>query len=360
MIYVIVLSKLNIVDGHGKIYYNNIIEKSEAVRIDILDKNRKPITQLNYKKSLEQGLGSLDIHTKNVPNGEYTYDIYVEDINSDGGWSMIDSAGVVNITLAGIDMKNKEAIDIDGKKYPLANATEINGIEQSLINKGSLYIGKQVQFQNNNFDYDGTDFSTNFTIPQPIDGYALDDAELNIYQEGRLIKTVTKSQADLYPQNIETVPTYDNLNAAGKGIVDRYLANKFLIAGFNSYTQLTAQRKIEVAPHLAPFITEQFRAGALFKEGQITDEQTRLKNMGIVPIVWDGTLADGSKAQNGSYKYVLVTSTKNIATNEIKKSIDSNVATNLVKATEVLGNELYLILSDDSRITLPEIQAVRG
>ncbi|WPY01328.1 Putative flagellar basal body rod synthesis FlgD [Candidatus Trichorickettsia mobilis] len=358
------LSVVRVVEGKGELIYDNQvqIEHPGDVRVDITDKNGKPLTTIIYNEPLLAGVGTLELDAKKhkLDDGEYNYTLYVKDNDSQQN---IQLGKVKLVDVTGVDIKNKKII-AGSATYPLANITGIIGEsreERFLTGLAASYIGTQVEYENSNFNHNsGDQFTREVRIQKPAEGQRLGDAVLKIYKGEQLVAEVLKPAGELYYQGQELTPRYDELDLAGQTMVNNYIKDKFLIQGFNQYTDLNLDRQIAVAPYVGPYINTEFRAGNIFKQGQAHDEATRLKNREIVEFHWDGRRIDGLLAENGEYRYEVHTTTVDNITNIITSTKVSTITNDLIKSSIVENGQLSFELASGRTITDKQILAIKS
>ncbi|WP_316353095.1 FlgD immunoglobulin-like domain containing protein [Candidatus Trichorickettsia mobilis] len=357
------LSTFRVVQGKGEIIYDNQaqIEHQGNVRIDIVDKNGKPVTTVVYDKPLQAGVGTIELDTRKhkLVDGEYSCTLFVEDKDSQQN---VQLGKVKLVDVTGVDVKAKKII-AGSATYPLANITGTIGEsreERFLTGLAASYIGTQVEYDNSDFNHNsGDQFTREVRIQKPAEGQRLGDARLKIYKGEQLVADVPKLVADLCYHDQEPIPRYDQLDAASKDMVDNYIKNKFLIQGFNHYTDLNLDHQIAVAPYVAPYIAAEFRAGNMFTQLQVRDENTKLKNMEIVKFSWDG-LINGLPAENGKYRYEIHTTTVDNITTVITPTKISSVTNDLIKSSIVKNEQLYFELAGGETITKEQILVIKS
>lgn len=358
------LSKIRVSNSKTEILYDNIIQNSDNTRIEIFDSKDKQVANIAYKQKLAYGFNSmtLDLQEFNcdIVDGEYFCKIFVQNKEDEHeSVANIELPVHDSIAISGIDLNANKIIGSNNHKYLPWNISTVGDVASnstaSLIDKGAVYIGKRVEFPGK-FIYEGGDFSVDARIPR-LDANYISSIDLLIYDGNTLISTNTTTAANLYDQNVEIIPRYDQLDAGSKINVDQYVKDTKLLNGINTYTQLTQEQQITIAPYIA----QQFRAGNLFKQGQTHDISTKLKNMGVVQLKWNGVSDTGATALQGKeYLYKVVTHYADNNTKELTSMPLTTSIVSTVNATEVTDGQLFLILENNMRITSDEILAVRA
>ena len=354
------LSAVRVMEGKGELIYDNQvqIEHPGDVRVDIADKNGKPLTTIIYNEPLLAGVGTLELDAKKhkLDDGDYNYTLYVQDTDNQQN-IQLSKVKLVNVT--GVDIKDKKII-AGSATYPLTNITGIIGEskeERFLTGLAASYIGKQVEYENSNFNHNsGDQFTRDVRIQRPAPGQHLGDAVLKIYKGEQLVASVQKPEADLYHQDAVAVPTFDQLNAWSRKRVNSYIRTTLRLPHVTTYNDLERPEKLAINR----YIEEQFKSGVFFENTQDhTDEAIKLRNMGIVKFSWDGRKIDGLLAENGEYRYEVHTTTVDNITNINTPTKVSTITNDLVKSSIVENGQLHFELASGRTITDKQILAIK-
>ena len=357
------LSKVEVKNGKGDIICDNTVKNPGKVTVQIYQ-GTKFIKNIEYENKLPEGISYLQLDAKKhgISDGTYQCQITVEDKDNEDQKVPLGTKQVAKVS--GLDLESGEIITQEQHKFPVSNVIKLasNKAELPLITKGGFYVGKQVEFTNNEFKFSGANFEVDLRIPKPPVGRRIDDAELQIYQgkgvDKKLVQRVQVPAVGLYNQEVEPVPTFTGLNLASRHAVNLYIRENLRLPGVNGYNGLTREEKIAVNQ----VIEKKFRAGELFRTGQVhNDPAAKYRNMGVNKLQWDGTKMVGPNAVNDEeFSYEIVTSTCMNDNSDKKISRIINTDTDIVSSAEVVDGEIHLVLSSGYILPLGEVKGVRG
>lgn len=345
------LSRIEVKGGKAEIAIKNSVANPGKVRLEVYGENSKYIKTVEYVAMPENSKLVLDARKYNIPDGKYTCKVYVEDKDNDNKMTLLDKTDQIDVT--SVDLATGQITD--GKKtYSVKNIAEVtgqSGRESSLITQGGYYIGKQVEFVDDSFVFNGESYEVAFPVYKPSNGRTLGDAEVQIYKYGQHVRTIIKRARELY----EEKPMFNELNDDSKLIVNDYIATnpQFKRPGVKNYNNLNNPEKRLVDN----YIEKEFRAGHLFKTVQDkNDKLTKLKNMGVIVVEWNGELDSGDRAlANQEYTYKIFTSTTTEDGNDRKLIPFYNHKEELVKESTVIDGTLKLVLSNGKEISTDDV-----
>ncbi len=343
------LSRIEVNGGKAEIAINNPINNHGKVKLEIYGENSKYIKTVEYATMPMNSRLELDANKHNIPDGIYTCKVWVEDKDNENKMTLLDGSDQIDVT--SIDLTTGQITD-GKKKYSVKSIREVTGQssnETSLINQGGYYIGKQVQFSDDRFVFNGESLPVDLRISKPLAGRKLGPVELRIYKGDELVAHVGKPADELYHQEEEPVPRFDQLNPYGRRQVTRYIRTQFRLPEAHNFGHLNQEMKLLVNN----YIEKQLRNGVFFKDGQdYRDETTKLRNMGIVKLNWDGILSSGVRALAGEpYRYEVITSTTANDNSDQRDTKEPITSVGLVRESTVIDGALKLVLSDGKEIS---------
>lgn len=344
-------SQLYIQNGTGEVLYDNDIQNTGKVRIDILDSNSKYIKTIISNQKLNCGQGSfiIDARAENIPDGNYKVDIRAEDMDDDNRLKAVKNDKV----LVDVDAVDVAQGRIKSGKQSFDARSIVNNLgESNLYTLGSQLIGKDIQYQDNNFEF-SNNHTFDIAFKEPTATRKAGNARLEIYKDDILV--VSK---DIAPVQLEPVPAFDQLNGRSKLIVDYFIKNEMAIPGKENYASLDNKEQLVANK----YIKEQFRLGSLFGQDQdITDPQTLAKNTGISKVDWNGKLDDNSSAKLGdTYRYEVYSSTTNLDGSDTKETREIALSIGFVTKPIIENNHLILELAGGQQVPLEKILDIRS
>lgn len=331
--------------GEFKAGYNHFTWDAKAAKtFDDLDRSRAGTLMLNK-----------------VPSGRYRYEIYAGTI--DGNKEKFTKLkNQTEIAISGLDFTGGAYVMEGENKYRISDITRISspGIAPPAVNpiaEGSRYIGKRIVFDDDILKLDDKgDFTAYLSLDRPKAGYDLGDAKMRIYEDDRLICEVTKEVRELYYKDQEDVPSYAELNQRSQELVDEYAEQKY----GQTFTSCTGAQRGEIRTQ---YIIPAFRSGNLARDGydDLSGKEqiaTRLRNMGRVPLVWNGQNSDGAMCKAGTYRYEIWTSTVNQVDNTIEtEKLNPNVNL-LVTGFHIEDGSIILELQDGRFIEPSRVKSI--
>ena len=346
------LSIIEIKNGKGQVAFDNNVEKPGKIKIDILSKDAKLIKSIELTTPVKRGINdiAIDARKNGILDGEYKCRVYVEDKDNDD--KKVLAGNLDNIEIIGLDLVNKQVLAGD-KKYNIKNLMKVTGLsisENSLLTQSGYYVGKTIQYENNDIIYNDVPDTSILNIKPPELGRKLGEVKLNIYKGDELVASVVKNGADLY----ETIPGLHDLDDNSR------LAVNNLINTYNNpipnYPGLDIVQKAKIDK----YIENNFREGTFFKRGQdVNSKEVKNKNAGTAEFVWDGSLYNGQQAASGvTYRKEIVINSLLLDNTDPQNTKFSTTALGLVKETKIENGELKLVLQDDKAIDIDVVMQI--
>lgn len=192
-------SKATIENGSMKIYYNNNIEDHHSAKIIINDSRGLAKQQIDFKDAanddkLKYGLGEIVLKDEiaELQDGKYTVEIVVTDNNNKK--TTLDPK--YKTTILGVHKTKPIIYDNHERAYPaeLIETLETPNYTSVFNQTRAGWIGKNIEFESNEFTYSGSNIEFTHDIPMP-------EAEGSLYQTKMFINDSENNLVNIINHN---------------------------------------------------------------------------------------------------------------------------------------------------------------
>ena len=387
--------KQNKTDFYGKAtnvpFISNNAIKDATIKVEFLDDAGQAVAYAESKSDIQAGqnyflwngwdaksasefqeMSNKKLDVAYISPGIYTYTVTVVSKDKTGAEvaTKLDNHG--SYLIESVDKSSGKVVieSREGYKFNINNVTKISDAEPTktsynqMLEEGANLLGKYASFVNDTINYDGkTNPEILYSVPN-IAGSTPGTARINIIDTtGTIINTITQNVP--YTEASVTVPTPANvtdvvaqLSEESAMKVQKYWDETFPGQDPSSPTeeQITKMQK---------YIAIGFRNGSIAQIGfdglpddKIQRRQYVLRNIGQIPVTWDGQTASGTTAKAGKYTYNIEYDTTDNTTNARTTTKVPRDSCSAILSTRI-DDDGEIVLELENGVEIPTSKATR-
>lgn len=291
------LSKMQIKNGVGEVYYNNHVKNPGGVEIKIQDASGKLVKTVDYNKTekgakqdknsiIKQGINSIMLRDqiKGLADGNYTVSITVEDLDQNSQKITLDNNFAEQVD--GLNYKDSKIIIAGEKEISSHNVKGvISKNYMSIIDKANTMIGRKIIYRNDTMSFqEGSpiEVEPNFTkINENNEDAILYEGVMCIYDPENNMVQIIKGQYNPFDQLTDDAKAY---------VITQNPDNVFDDFFKPDYEDLTANEKLNIHRYIeAEVAKDPANPNIVFAEEFKASQDAKF---GRINLTWDGSFGD--------------------------------------------------------------------